>query len=137
MKAPGLEHRFRERGLRVTPQRVAVWREFAERPGSTIREAARRLEHEGIGQATVYRAVHALEGAGLIVRFAAPQGEVRFAAVLEHAHLLVCEVCCAVQPLEECGLGAYESEVARRSRYRVRGHTLIVHGVCPVCQEVS
>lgn len=122
--------------MRITPQRIAVWRAFALRPGRTIREVAATLQPSGIGQATVYRAVRALEGAGLLVRFAAPQGEVRFVAVLEHAHLLVCERCGAVEPLEECGLGAYEAETSRRSGYRVHGHTLIVYGVCPRCQEV-
>ncbi|WP_287372464.1 Fur family transcriptional regulator [Oceanithermus sp.] len=137
MEVPGLERRFRERGLRRTPQRVAVWSDFADHPGSTIREAAARLQRSGIGQATVYRAVRALEEAGLIVRFAAPHGEVRFAAVLDHAHLLVCERCGHVEPLRECGLHAYEAELARRSRFRVRGHTLIVYGLCPECQESS
>jgi len=135
MNTDALERRMSARGLRRTPQRLAVWRAFAERPGRTIREVAARLHEQGIGQATVYRAVRALENAGLLLRFAAPRGEVRFAAVLGHAHLLVCERCGAVEPLEDCQLGAYEAEVARRSDYVVSGHTLIVHGVCPSCRE--
>ncbi|WP_293170099.1 Fur family transcriptional regulator [Oceanithermus sp.] len=135
MDTDALERRMTARGLRRTPQRLAVWRAFAERPGRTIREVAAQLHEQGIGQATVYRAVRALEDAGLLLRFAAPHGEVRFAAVLGHAHLLVCERCGAVEPLEECHLGAYEAEVARRSDYLVSGHTLIVYGVCPHCRE--
>ncbi len=123
------------RGLRRTPQRVAVWNALAESPGQTIRELAARLQGSGIGQATVYRAVRALEDAGLLLRYAAPRGELRYAAVLGHAHLLVCEECGSVRSLEQCGLAAYEDEVARTTDYRISGHTLVVYGVCPACQE--
>ncbi|WP_457638122.1 Fur family transcriptional regulator [Oceanithermus sp.] len=126
---------MREKGIRRTPQRLAVWREFSRRPGLTIREAARRLEAAGIGQATVYRSVKALEGAGLLLGFPAPGGELRYAAVLGHAHLLVCEKCGRVTQFGECRLGDYETEVQRKTGYRISGHTLVIYGVCPHCQE--
>jgi Fe2+ or Zn2+ uptake regulation protein len=126
---------LRKKGIRRTPQRLAVWRAFSDAPGSTIRAAARRLEKSGIGQATVYRAVKVLEGAGLLLGFPAPGGELRYAAVLGHAHLLVCERCGAVSRFSECRLGDYEEEVRRETGYRITGHTLVIYGVCPRCRE--
>ena len=126
---------MRQRGIRRTPQRIAVWQAFAERPGSTIREAARLLSDSGIGQATVYRAVKVLEDAGLLLGFPSPGGELRYAAVLGHAHLLVCERCGAVTSFNECQLSVYEAEVQRETGYQVTGHTLVIYGVCPDCRE--
>ncbi len=135
MQTQRLAQIMQERGVRRTPQRLAVWRLFAEEPGLTIREAVRALEPAGIGQATVYRSVKALEGAGLLLGFPAPRGELRYAAVLDHVHLLVCERCRAVRRLHECRLGGYEAEVEQKTGYRVRGHTLVVYGLCPRCRE--
>ncbi len=130
-----LSRAFRTRGVRPTPQREAVWRALAERPGRTVREVAAELSALGIGQATVYRAVRALEDVGLLVRFAAPHGEVRYVAVLEHAHLLVCERCGDVETLEECELDAYEAQLHQRRGFAASGHTLIVYGTCARCQK--
>jgi len=135
MESRRLGDLMHEKGIRRTPQRVAVWREFSERPGSTIREAALRLQRAGIGQATVYRAVKALEAAGLLLGFPAPSGELRYAAVLGHAHLLVCEKCGEVTRFGECQLNDYETEVQRETGYQISGHTLVIYGVCPRCQE--
>jgi len=126
---------MRQRGIRRTPQRIAVWQAFADRPGSTIREAARLLSDSGIGQATVYRAVKVLEEAGLLMSFPAPNGELRYAAVLGHAHLLVCERCGSVANFGECSLADYEAEVQRETGFTVTGHMLVIYGICPECRD--
>ncbi len=135
MHSSALYEQFAERGLRRTPQRLAVWRAFAEKPGRTIRQVAGDLAEEGIGQATVYRAVRALEGAGLLLGYASPRGEVRYVAVLGHAHVLVCRRCGEVTSLHECQIEDYERRLQSKTGYQISGHTLAIYGICPRCLQ--
>ena len=60
-----LGNRFRRLGMRFTPQREAVWKLFRDsQRGYSIPEAIEVLKDQGIGMATVYRTVMALQEIG-------------------------------------------------------------------------
>ncbi|AEB12130.1 ferric uptake regulator, Fur family [Marinithermus hydrothermalis DSM 14884] len=128
---------LRAAGVRLTPQREAVWNWFVERPsGAGVAEAARALATRGVGLATVYRTVALLEELGLLRRFHDACGEHRYVAARPgHGHALVCRVCGRAVPFEACALDLLERLLAVETGFVVEGHSLEVYGVCPGCQE--
>ncbi|HXH84237.1 MAG TPA: transcriptional repressor [Candidatus Tectomicrobia bacterium] len=90
------ERRCRATGLRVTPQRLAVYRALAEdasHPTADGVYAAVRRRLPGFSRATVYRVLDSLEREHLIRRVSTPQGVARFDANVDHHQHLVCRVC--------------------------------------------
>lgn len=86
----------RERGVRVTPQRVAVYRALAADPSHpTADEVYRGVQpdHPSISPATVYRVLESLEREGLIRRVSSTGSTARFDARIEPHQHLVCRVC--------------------------------------------
>ncbi len=132
-----LARAFRNAGVRLTPQREAVWRWFAAQPaGAGIAEAARALAAQGVGLATVYRTVALLEDLGFLRRFHDVRGEHRYLAARPgHGHALVCRVCGRAVPFETCALEVLERLLALETGFVVERHSLEVYGVCPGCQE--
>jgi Fur family peroxide stress response transcriptional regulator len=86
----------RSRGVRVTTQRLAVYRALAEDvTHPTADSVYKRLgaRFPGLSQATVYRTLEFLEREKLIRRVSAPEAVGRFDAnIAGHQHL-VCRVC--------------------------------------------
>lgn len=92
----GFEQLCRKRGIRVTAQRMAVYRTLAENPGHPTAEtvyAGLRESLPALSQATVYRVLEFLERESLIRRVSAPDGIGRFDAnLVPHQHL-ICRIC--------------------------------------------
>jgi len=122
-------------GLRLTPQREAVWRYFSRAGrGRALPEAAASLAQRSIGAATVYRAVKTLSSLGFLRPVAGEEGEVRYLAVRPgHAHLVRCTGCDRAVEFAECGLDVLEKLVAVKTGFSVEGHHLELFGRCPEC----
>jgi Fe2+ or Zn2+ uptake regulation protein len=130
-----LKARLHSLGLRLTPQREAVWRYFAGTGlGRALPEAASDLAKVSIGPATVYRTVKTLSSLGFLRAMAGEDGEVRYLAVRPgHVHLLRCTGCDRAVEFHECGLDVLEKLVAVKSGFSVQGHHLELYGRCPDC----
>jgi len=89
-------------------------------------------------QATVYRALHYLEDAGLaesFVLYCSEHGVERFfaSARAAHRHWFHCERCHRFVDLGACKIGGLVSEVERELGLRVTRHTMYLSGVCKAC----
>jgi Fur family peroxide stress response transcriptional regulator len=93
------EQSCRSKGIRVTAQRLAVYRVLAESSTHPTAETVyRKLRSKlpALSQATVYRIIEFLEREGLIRRVSATDGIGRFDAnLIPHQHL-ICRVCGAM-----------------------------------------
>jgi Fur family peroxide stress response transcriptional regulator len=98
------EEACRHSRLRVTPQRLAVYRALAEDTGHPTAEAVYARLRPGmksLSRATVYRTLESLESEGFIRRVSTTDGAARFEANLApHVHL-VCRVCGMMRDLGE------------------------------------
>lgn len=127
-----------ERGIPYTRQRHAIWEFFSEScRAATIGEAAEALRRQGVGQATVYRAVTLYTELGLLVRVQSRSGEVCYTATrIGHSHPLVCGVCRKVVDFDGDGdLAGLEKQLESSTGFRVYGHHLEVYGICSECSE--
>lgn len=106
--------------------------ERAERPlsiGELLEAASKRVD--GLGIATVYRAVGALLEDGRIEAVEIPGEPTRYErADKEHHHHFQCERCDRVFDVAGC------LENLRKlvpPRFRIKGHAVTLYGLCPSC----
>lgn len=121
-------------GLKITPQRLAVYKEIASRQDHpSAEELYERLKDkiEGISLTTVYRTLSSLERAGLVQRVPTLKDKVRYDARVEpHSHF-VCVKCGKIVDLDI---------VPEFDRERVEqlgkplSCTLMCYGICKECQ---
>jgi Fur family ferric uptake transcriptional regulator len=125
------------RGLRDTGPRRAVVEAVCARPGSfTTQEIADELAAQGVGRATVFRAIGTLQELGYLSRLHVGEECHRYTLCdPHHHHHLVCTSCGQVYPLESCSVEAEAEAAARRLGFSVRGHHVDVFGHCAACTD--
>src|SRR6266568_3480350 len=132
----GLVELCRSKGLRITPQRLAVFRVLAESDGHLSVEEVWDYVRAGlptVSLKTVYEALHELEAVGEIrlARFGTGSWRVELKPDHHHGHL-VCDRCGAV-----CDVKAdYPNLVVPRSqrrRFVVGRAEVLFAGLCDSC----
>ncbi len=132
----GLASQLRERGMRVTPQRIVIHRELCgQSQHMTAEQVLGRVSDvlPGTSLPTVYSTLELLEELGLVRRVGTGNGAVVFDSRVEpHAHT-VCRRCGAMADLE--GAAAPEDALARAGATGfVPDHAqLVVWGLCSAC----
>lgn len=128
-----------ERGHRAGGARSAVIDALAEQDGCTT--AASLAEHlraggSRVGTASVYRALTALQDAGLVHALELGEGERRYELVHAdgaHHHHVVCDRCGATTAFHDEALEQALAALAGRHAWRVGAHDVVLHGICPRC----
>ena len=93
---------LKERGLKATPQRVAVLRELGKKRHPTMDEMYNGIREENptISLATVYKNVNLLKEEGIVIEINMPNGKMRYDYLARpHIHL-VCKSCGCVEDLD-------------------------------------
>jgi Fur family ferric uptake transcriptional regulator len=96
------------------------------------------LDHrlDGVGRATVYRAIEQLEELGLVQRIDIGGESSAFEKVDprgHHHHHLVCNVCGRVIPFEDDALERSIHSLSARDGFRVESHDITLRGTCSRC----
>jgi Fur family transcriptional regulator, peroxide stress response regulator len=137
-KQDNLARRLREMGVRLTPQRLAIYEALVER---SDHPTAQQLHTDltaalpSLSPATVYNTLELLLEHGLIHALGdAGDGTVHYDADLEPHINLVCTRCHRIEDFHSEALAAIDESVGARSGYRLQGARLVYYGLCPVCQ---
>lgn len=90
-----------------------------------------RAASPGIGLATVYRAITAMEAAGSVEQVGSRDGATLYARCgsTRHHHHLLCTGCGAVADVE-CPVHV---DVHTAEGFAVTGHSLVIYGLCAAC----
>jgi Fur family ferric uptake transcriptional regulator len=131
---------LRERGLRVTAVRVAVFEAVRQRPHEGVDKimAAVATRLGSVSKQAVYDALDALVGAS-IVRRIEPAGRPALyeARVGDNHHHIVCRSCGAVDDVD-CSVGAAPClEPAQTHGFVVDEAEVTYWGLCPDCQHAD
>jgi Fe2+ or Zn2+ uptake regulation protein len=127
---------FRAKGLRVTPQRQAIFRQLqsnAEHPTVEALYDSVRADMPTMSLKTVYQTVHDLEAMGEVELIHLGTGSVRVDPNVEHAHHhLVCTVCGKVRDVL---VDVTELKVPAHARkgFTVADVEVSFRGVCDEC----
>jgi Fur family transcriptional regulator, ferric uptake regulator len=92
-----------------------------------------RNRSQGVGLATVYRALDALKLAGVVQVRTLASGESLYGSVQEDRHHLTCLHCQESIPILECPVHQLEAEFQANHQFRIYYHTLEFFGVCKNC----
>lgn len=135
--SPDLSEVLRSRGLRVTPQRLAVL--AAVRSSSrhlTVEEVYRRVQRRlpHISLATVYKALGELRELGEL-KVLPVSGKLQFDGNLQAHHHLVCERCGRAVDIEANGFSPPVLEAGQGQGFEISGVEVTFRGVCPGCRE--
>ena len=129
---------FRDRGLRVTPQRQAIFRLLHgvdTHPTVDSLYDAARAEMPMISRKTVYQTVHDLEALGEVELLDLGTGSIRVDPNVEHAHQhLVCTRCGTVRDVL---LDIADLRVPGRYRrdFTVETVEVVFRGICEACRS--
>ncbi len=138
------EELLKEKGLKVTRQRMAVLEAIGSCPQEHLTaEEIFELVKVGcpdIGLATVYRTIQLLRDLRLVDRIEFDDGIVRYemGSALESAgkhrhHHLVCIKCGRVTPFQDDLLEELEGKIAETAGFRVVNHEVKLYGYCVEC----
>jgi Fe2+ or Zn2+ uptake regulation protein len=133
--AAELRAALRSRGMRVTPQRLAIHNALHDiGRHSTAEEVLDRVNGTvpGVSLPTVYAALELLTDLGLALRVHAGRA-VRFDPRSEAHHHLVCTACGAVTDLEAAVELGPALERARELGAQTSGAEVVVRGLCADC----
>ena len=126
---------IRKAGLKVTLPRVKILEilESAESRHMTAEDVYKALLERGeeIGLATVYRVLTQFVNAGLAERHHFEGGQAVFELDRGHHHdHIVCEQCGRVEEFYDETIEKCQHDIADRSGFRIRDHSLIIYGSC-------
>ena len=131
-----LAEALRQRGQRVTPQRLAIARALADldrhvTAEQVFGEVSARMP--GVSLPTVYATLDLLEELGLTRRVATEGGAVVYDPRADEHHHLVCRRCGAIAdidaPVDAGGL----LDAARDAGFRPDAPQVVVRGLCAAC----
>lgn len=139
-----LKVKLREKGLKVTQQRMLVLQKLAENTGSHMAaEDIFEVIKEGypeIGLATVYRTLQLLLEMQLVDRINLDDGCVRYEIghlfegdTKHNHHHLICRGCGKVLPFEDDLLEELERHIEEDAGFHVLDHELKFYGLCKEC----
>ena len=131
-----LSTQFREHGLRVTPQRQAIFRLLHGVDSHPTVEAlfeAARTEMPTISLKTVYQTVHDLEALGEVTVLDVGTGAIRVDPNVEHAHHhLVCTRCGNVRDVL-VDVADLRVPARYRREFHIEAVEVVFRGLCESC----
>lgn len=137
-----LLERLRQRGHRLTPQRVAIIRALVEHPGHPSVEQLRQAlapQFPTMSLATVYKTIAFLKEQGEVLELGFGELGSRFDGLRPEPHPhLICTRCGRIcDPDWNCqpGLDTLVQALAEHSGYQVSHHRLDLFGLCPDCRK--
>ncbi len=122
---------------RTSAQRATIAHAVEELGGAFTIDALREAlhpEHSGIGLATVYRAIAAMEASGWLQRVGDREGSALYTRCTggAHHHHLVCTECGAVARAD-CPLDATVIPSAVSAGFIITHHEVTLYGLCSKC----
>lgn len=131
---------FREKKLKLTPQRIAVYKYLMgtkEHPSAETIYKALQKDYPTMSLATVYKALKTLVEVNLIQEINVGEGNFRYDGnSSEHCHIQ-CLHCGRVDDLEELDSKNLNEKAESHSRYKVVSNRVYFYGICEDCQSES
>lgn len=126
---------LKSKGLRVTPQRFAVYANLLDRQDHPTAEQILLDLNQHTptsSQATVYSSLQALSRVGLVREVLLEEGVCRYDANVESHHHFRCRICGTI---EDIAWEQFEALTVTclRPGLQVEGYEVIVHGRCDHC----
>ena len=130
--------RSKELGIKVTPQRIAIYKELAstdQHPSTETIYKKIKDYYPNISLTTVYRTLETFEKLGLISVVNVLYNAARYDANLDPHHHIVCTECKKVEDVYDESLNNLDISNKTLGDYKVEGYSLLLSGVCQSCRS--
>ncbi|MBF0587070.1 transcriptional repressor [Prosthecochloris sp. N3] len=128
--------RCREHGLKVTPQRLAIYKALLKLQVHPSADAVYRKvaeEYPTISFDTVNRTLLTFADIGVVETVESHSGVRRYETDLAPHHHLHCVKCGEIIDFCDSGLDEVEVPARIREEYHVLGKRVVIRGICPKC----
>lgn len=125
-------------GIKVTPQRIAIYKELAstdQHPSTETIYKKIKDYYPNISLTTVYRTLETFEKLGLISVVNVLYNAARYDANLDPHHHIVCTGCKKVEDVYDESLNNLDISNKTLGDYKVQGYSLLLSGVCATCRS--
>ena len=135
----GITERLREKGYRLTPQRLMILSAIeSSRDHISAEEiyaqVAAKYPHVNIS--TVYRTLELLKKLGMVYEINLGEGRIRYHAEESgHHHHLVCQDCGVVIDIDESTLSSLRDILFRDYNFRAELRHVAIFGLCEKCRK--
>jgi Fur family ferric uptake transcriptional regulator len=96
-----------------------------------------RHREQGMGLATVYRALESLKLEGVVQVRTLATGESLYSSVQEDHHHLTCLQCGDSIPIDQCPVHDLETQLNQAYQFKIYYHMLEFFGLCHQCQTAQ
>lgn len=128
---------FKEKKLKLTPQRLAVYQYLKstnEHPSAETIYNALQATYPTMSLATVYKSLKTLVEVNLVQELNVGEGNFRYDAnCFEHCHIQ-CVKCGKVEDLMDLPLPNLNALVEENTEYKVHWNKIFFYGLCKECQ---
>lgn len=127
-------------GLKVTPQRLAIYRELVQaedHPSAEMLFGRLRPAMPSLSLDTVYRTLATLEKNRLIQRVQTVQPQTRYEADISRHHHFICRCCARVVDFAWPALDQLTMPAEVDHFGLVLSHTVTVTGICQACRTTA
>ncbi|MCC6346956.1 MAG: transcriptional repressor [Nitrospirales bacterium] len=130
--------KFKETGLKLTPQRLAILDYLegnAEHPSAEDVYRAVAKKFPTMSFATVYNTLEALRRRGSVLELTIDPGKKRFDPNTQPHHHLICLRCRRIVDI----LGEYDLNLSdeRKNDFDIIGNHIEFYGICPKCKRTE
>jgi len=128
---------FREKKLKLTPQRIAVYKYLQgtkEHPSAEIVYKALQPQYPTMSLATVYKALKTLVEVGLVQEINVGEGNFRYDGnVCAHPHIQ-CVNCGKVDDVDDVCFSDLNDKIKPYTKYEVLTNQVYFYGLCENCK---
>lgn len=128
-------HNLMSDRLTKSQQRVLNYLQQAQSPvAAQALYLALRETGDGVGLATVYRALDLLKREGLVQVRLLHNGESVYSIMQHDRHHLTCVQCGRILPIDACPVHHLEENLSISHQFKIHYHVLEFFGLCSDCQ---
>jgi Fur family transcriptional regulator, peroxide stress response regulator len=131
--------KLKEKGHRITPQRLAIMRILVESQGHpSVEDIFERVKvnFPTTSLATVYKTISVLKELGELLELEFSNGHNRYDGNKPYPHPhLICVQCKRIVDPDLSSLAHLTQELTSDLGYRILSHRLDFYGICPKCQN--
>jgi Fur family peroxide stress response transcriptional regulator len=140
MPAVDIAALLRERGYKVTPQRLAIYETLsATDTHPSVEMLFQRLlsQHPAMSLATVYKTVNILKSMGVVTSFNVGEDRNRYEIIsYDHPHL-ICTKCRRVENADWPDCGDFADSLQKLKSFTLHMQRYYFYGICAVCMQNS
>ncbi|MCC2641935.1 MAG: perR [Nitrospira sp.] len=135
-----IQMRFRRHAVRLTRQRVAIYRALAETTSHPTADDLYRTvkrQYPSISRNTVYYTLGILRQAALVQEVNVGHEVARFDANVAVHHHLICLGCRRILDVMDEALNQVVLSSGQARGFQILGHRIEFHGYCADCQPIA